>query len=129
MTYCKTKTVNCEYEEAIDRVTESLADQGFGILSEIDVQAAFAEKLGIDDYRRYRLLGACHPPIAHEVLDVDSDAGALMPCTVAIYETDDGQVRISVMNPLTMLGAMGNDDVTDQAVDASKRINRALDAV
>lgn len=128
MTYCKTKTVACRYEEAIERVTEALADEGFGILSDIDVQAAFEEKLGITDYPRYRLLGACNPPIANDVLSVDRDAGALMPCTVAVYETNEGQIRISAMNPLTILGAMGSDEVTDQAVDASERINRALEA-
>lgn len=120
--------MDCGFEEAIDRMTNALADEDFGILSEINVQGAFAEKLGIQDYPRYRLLGACNPPIAHEVLDVDRDAGALMPCTVAFYETDRGQVRISVMNPLMMLGAMGNDDVTEQVVEANERINRALSA-
>lgn len=128
MTYCKTKTVEYGFDEAIDRVTAALDDEGFGILSDIDVQAAFAEKLGITDYPRYRLLGACNPPIANDVLTVDMDAGALMPCTVAVYETTDGQVRISAMNPLTVHGAMGRDEVTDQAVDASERINRALEA-
>lgn len=128
MTYCKTKTIDDTFEGAIERVTEALDDEGFGILSDIDVQGAFAEKLGIDDYPRYRLLGACNPSLAHEVLEVDSDAGALMPCTVAVYETGDGQVRISILNPLTLLGAMGDDDVTDQAIDASQRLNRALDA-
>lgn len=128
MTYCKTRTIDASFDETIERVTGALADEGFGILSEIDVQEAFAEKLGIDNYRRYRLLGACQPSLAHEVLDVDSDAGALMPCTVAVYETDDKRVRISIMNPLTLLGAMGEDDVTDQAIEASQRLNRALEA-
>lgn len=128
MTYCKTRTIDASFDETIERVTGALADEGFGILSEIDVQEAFAEKLGIDNYRQYRLLGACQPSLAHEVLDVDSDAGALMPCTVAVYETDDGRVRISIMNPLTLLGAMGEDDVTDQAIEASQRLNRALEA-
>lgn len=126
MTYKKTKTVDDSFEGAIDRVTDALAAEGFGILSDIDVQAAFLERLDIEDYRRYRLLGACQPSLAHDVLDVDTDAGALMPCTVAVYERDDGQIRISIMNPLTALGAMGEDAVTDQAIEASQRINRAL---
>lgn len=126
MTYKKTKTVDDSFEGAIDRVTDALADEGFGILSEIDVQAAFLERLNIEEYRRYRLLGACQPSLAHDVLEVDTDAGALMPCTVAVYERDDGRIRISIMNPLTALGAMGEDDVTDQAIEASQRLNRAL---
>lgn len=128
MPYCKTKTLDSPFDDAIERVTDALDQEGFGILSEIDVQEAFAEKLDIHDYPRYRLLGACKPPLAHEVLEVDSDAGALMPCTVAVYETDDGQVRVSMMNPLTVLGAMGEDDVTDPAIEASQRLNRALEA-
>lgn len=127
MTYSKTKTIDSGFDEAIERVTDALDDEGFGILSEIDVQAAFAEKLGLDDYPRYRLLGACNPPLAHEVLEVERDAGALMPCTVAVYETDAGQVRVSMMNPLMALGAVGDDAITDPAIEASQRLNRALE--
>lgn len=128
MTYSKTKTMECSFDQAIERITDALADEGFGILSEIDVDEAFADKLGVEDYPRYRLLGACHPRLAHEVLAVDQDAGALMPCTVAVYETNTTEVRISVLNPLTLLGAMGRDEVTDQGIEASERLNRALEA-
>lgn len=128
MTYRKSTNLNCSFDEAVERVTTALDEEGFGILSEIDVDEAFEEKLGIDEYPQYRLLGACNPPIANEVLEVDMDAGALMPCTVAVYETDDDGVRVSAMNPLLVLGAMGNDDVTDQALEANERITRALEA-
>ena len=97
--------LNIPYEEAARRVTAALKDEGFGILTEIDVQATLKQKLDAD-FRRYVILGACNPSLAHRALLADLDVGLLLPCNVIVYEEDGGSV-ISVIDPLAMLGVLG----------------------
>nr|WP_303645619.1 DUF302 domain-containing protein [Haladaptatus sp. R4] len=87
MTYYEKRQVDGEFDEVVERTTDALADEGFGILSDIDVSEAFAKKLDIEDYPNYRILGACNPPLAKQGLDAESDLGTLLPCNVVVYET------------------------------------------
>jgi uncharacterized protein (DUF302 family) len=128
MSYRKTITTDRTFDDTIDALTDALSDEGFGILSDIDVQDAFRKKLDLDDYPRYRILGACNPPIAKAVLDEDMDAGVLLPCNVVVYETDDG-VTVTALAPEVLVDVADDADIGEEMHDASERLDRALSAL
>lgn len=94
-----TKVLATGYEEALRRVTEALKAEGFGVLTEIDVRETLKKKLGVD-FRRYKILGACNPPLAHEALSKELEIGVLLPCNVIVYEGDDGKAVVTTVDPL-----------------------------
>ncbi|MCO8245816.1 MULTISPECIES: DUF302 domain-containing protein [unclassified Haladaptatus] len=125
MTYYEKRQVDGEFDEVVERTTDALADEGFGILSDIDVSEAFAKKLDIEDYPNYRILGACNPPLAKQGLDAESDLGTLLPCNVVVYETDDGVV-VSMVDPETMLSVVDSPELDGIADDVKSRFDRVL---
>jgi uncharacterized protein (DUF302 family) len=122
------KTVNCGFDEAITRVTASLKEQGFGVLTEIDVQKTLKEKIGAE-FRRYRILGACNPPFAHQALKAELNVGLLLPCNVIVYETDDGRVQVTGFNPEAMLAAFNRKELVDVAAQIKTRMQAAISGV
>ena len=127
MTYTMTVTTPLDLAAAEARVRETLQAEGFGILSEIDVQAKLEEKLG-EDVGGYKILGACNPPLARQAIAADGDIGALLPCNVLLRAADDGGTAIVAADPEAML-SVSDADLADLACDAKERIQRALDAV
>jgi uncharacterized protein (DUF302 family) len=122
-------TLNVSYEEAIARVTAALKDQGFGVLTEIDVQATLKQKLDVD-HRRYVILGACNPPLAHRALQAEPDIGLLLPCNVIVYEGDQtGQSVVSIVDPMVMVQVSDNTALTAIAADAQQRLKNVIDAL
>jgi uncharacterized protein (DUF302 family) len=116
------------YEQAVQKATEALKTEGFGVLTEIDVQATLKKKLSAD-FRRYVILGACNPPLAHRALSSNLDVGLLLPCNVIVYEEEDGAV-VSAVNPMEMLGIIKDDQVLgDVAREASARLARAIESL
>ena len=113
---------------AIDIVAKELKKQGFGIASDIDLQAIFKEKLAIDEYR-YRILGACNPWAAHQALKVDPDIGLLLPCNVVIREDKDGGVTISFTAPEALLSLVYRNDVLKLGMEVRRRMEKVRDAV
>ena len=101
------KTLDLGFDGALARVPEALKAEGFGVLTEIDVQATLKKKLDVD-FRRYRILGACNPPFAHRALQHSLDVGMLMPCNVIVYETDDGKTVVSAVDPMQTMAAQGD---------------------
>lgn len=124
--YHFSKVVDCSFDEAIAQVTEALQQEGMGVLTEIDAQAAFKKKLGVD-FRRYRILGACHPQTAYQMLQVDDKAGVLYPCNVVVQEHDDGRVEVSAVDPLAMFLMIHSPRAKEIALDASQKMQRVLD--
>ena len=122
------KTIDGPVDAAVDRTVEALAEAGFGVLTEIDVQATLAERLG-EEFREYRILGACNPPLAHEALTEDLSVGTLLPCNVVVYGTDDGAVRVSAVDPEAMLGVMDEPALEPVAAEVAERLERALDGL
>ena len=114
-------------DDAEQRIREALAEQGFGVLTEIDVAATLKEKLGIER-PPYKILGACNPTLAAAALDIDPAIGALLPCNVIIYRTDHDTVAAAV-EPLTMLGVTDNPDLEHIAREARDRLTQALHAL
>jgi len=123
------KTVPLPVEEADRRVREELQKEGFGILTEIDVRATLKMKLDVD-FRPYKILGACSPPLAHQALTAELDIGLLLPCNVVVYEGDsEGTSVVAVINPRVQLGITGRDDINPLADEVGTRIQRVLEAL
>ncbi|MCA9300279.1 MAG: DUF302 domain-containing protein [Dehalococcoidia bacterium] len=116
------------YDEALEATKAALKDEGFGVLTEIDVQATMQSRLGAD-FRRYDIIGACNPPLAHRALTEELDIGLLLPCNVVVYETDDGGSVVAALDPQQMMAVTGNPALEAVATDAKDRLTRALAAV
>ena len=117
------------YEEAIERATAALKDQGFGVLTTIDVKQTLKDKLD-RDFRKYVILGACNPPLAERALQAELEVGLLLPCNVIVYELEPGRTAISAMAPLAALGIVGdNPALASVATEADARLRRALMAL
>lgn len=131
MEYTINRRVSGDIDDVEHAVREALADEGFGVLSEIDVTATLEEKLGIDDYRAYRILGACNPELAHQALDEEPALGALLPCNVVVSAAEDGSddVLIRAVDPEAMLSIADNPGLDEIATDVKARFERVLDNV
>jgi len=121
-------TINVPYEEAIKKTTAALKEEGFGVLTEIDVKATLKKKLDVD-FRRYVILGACNPPLAHQALTNELEIGLLLPCNVIVYETDEGQSTVSVVNPMAMMSVSDNKALQNVANEAQTRLSRVIESI
>jgi len=126
MSYYNAKLVDYSFDTTIEKVTEELKKEGFGILTEIDVQATLKKKLDVD-FRKYRILGACNPPFAHKAISAEENIGVLLPCNVVVQETTDGKVRVSVVNPMVSMQAVENSALEDIAGEVSARLSKVLE--
>jgi uncharacterized protein (DUF302 family) len=127
MNFERNITVDTPYAEAITRTRAALAEQGFGVLSEIDVQATLREKRG-EEMEPYIILGACNPDLAHRALDIDRSIGVLLPCNVVVSAREGGS-KIQILDPLIMAAVLGRDELQPVAQEAARRLGLALDAL
>ena len=107
-------------------MVEALKAEGFGVLTEVDVQSTLKQKLGVD-FRRYKILGACNPPFAHQALLADLEVGLMMPCNVVVYEGDDGRAVVLAVDPVQTVGVTGQQALVDLAGAVKDRLTHALD--
>lgn len=126
MSYTIDKRVSGEFDEIVDRTISALSEEEFGVLCDIDVQQTFEKKLDVD-FRKYRILGACNPPLARKALEEELQLGTLLPCNVVVYETDDGEVGVSAVDPEVLLSVVDNPELDRIAKDVRKRFERVLE--
>ncbi|MHA6632032.1 DUF302 domain-containing protein [Pseudonocardia sichuanensis] len=127
VTYERSITVDLPYAEAVAQTREALAEQGFGVLSEIDVQATLREKRGLE-MEPYVILGACNPDLAHRALDIDRSIGVLLPCNVVVSGRDGGS-KVQILDPLIMASVMGREELQPIAQDAARGLQTVLDTL
>ncbi len=128
LTYCISKTVRLPFDEAVDRVGEALASEGFGVLSDIDIKETINKKLGLD-FRRYRILGACNPPMAHRALELEDRIGTMLPCNVVVQERPDGRVEVSAIDPVAAMAVIENPQLQELASAVRKKLGAAITAL
>jgi uncharacterized protein (DUF302 family) len=126
--YAFRTVLDASYEDAVSKVTDALKEEGFGILTEIDVKSTLKKKLGVD-FRKYVILGACNPPYAHRTLQADLDVGLLLPCNVIVYEADDKKAYVSALNPVSALEVIKSQELRAIAGEVSEKLKRVLDNV
>jgi uncharacterized protein (DUF302 family) len=116
------------YDDALAKLPEALKTEGFGVLTEIDVKDTLHKKLGVD-FRRYKILGACNPPLAHQALQAELEIGLMLPCNVIVYETDDGKAVIAAIDPTQTVGSSDNPKLAELAITVRDKLARALERV
>ena len=127
MSYGFSKTVSVPYEQAIERVTEELKREGFGVLTTIDVRDTLKKKLDVD-FNKYIILGACNPPFAHKALVAEEQIGLLLPCNVIVYEKN-GRTTVAAFDPMTMATLVENDALKSIAEEVTARLRRVINSL
>jgi len=128
MKYYFNKTVHGTFEDVIEKVTKELNEEGFGILTEIDVTATLKKKLDVD-FKKYRILGACNPPYAHEALQVEDKIGTMLPCNVIVQEVDNNIIEVAAINPMTSMLAVENEKLKDVANEITAMLEKIVERV
>jgi len=125
MSYFFSKIVDDSFEEAIERVTERLSNEGFGVLTTIDVSGTLKKKLDVD-FKRYTILGSCNPTYAYKALQAEDKIGTMLPCNVVVMETEDGKVEVAAVDPVASMMAIKNDALGDIATEVRSKLQNVV---
>lgn len=128
MSYHFTTTLDIPFDDAITKVTEALKEEGFGILTEIDVKATLKKKLDVD-FQRYTILGACNPGFAHKALLAENKIGTMLPCNVVVQENDDGKIEVSAVDPMASMQAIENPTLGDIAQEVQGKLKAVIEGL
>jgi uncharacterized protein (DUF302 family) len=120
------KTVSADFEQTVQKVIDALKTEGFGVLSEINIDEKLKEKLGVD-FRKYKILGACNPAYAYKALQLEDKIGVMLPCNVIIQETKDGSVEVSAVNPMSSMSGVNNPKLMDIAGEIQSKLRAVID--
>ncbi len=124
--YSFAKVVDLNFDQALQRVTEELQKEGFGILTEIDVKATLKKKLDVD-FRPYKILGACSPPHAYQVLQAEEQIGLMLPCNVIVFENKEGKIVVAAINPTTAMASVQNEKLAPVAETITSKLKAVID--
>lgn len=125
MSYYFSKTLNTSFDESIEKVTAALKEEGFGVLTEIDVKATLKNKLDVD-FKPYHILGACNPPFAYKALQSEDKIGAMLPCNVIVIQQEDG-VEVAAIDPISSMQAVENSALGDVASEVQGKLKKVID--
>jgi len=128
MSYYIARTVSGVFDKTVERVVDALKREGFGVLTEIDVSTTMKQKLGVD-FRKYRILGACNPALAHRALSADDKIGVMLPCNVIVQELSPGQVEVAAVDPMEAMARIGSSALASIAREVAERLDRVVKAV
>jgi uncharacterized protein (DUF302 family) len=128
MDYYFTKTLATSFDEAIQRTTDALKTEGFGIISEINMHEKFKEKLGVD-FKKYRILGACNPGYAYKAVQVEEKIGTMLPCNVIVIDKENGTTEVSAVNPIASMMAIHNPALEPVASEVTDKLRKVIDAL
>ena len=125
-TYYFNKTLDLPFEKAIERVIEELKKEGFGVLTEIDIQTTLKKKLDVD-FRPYRILGACNPPFAHQALQAEKNIGLMLPCNLIVQDAGEGRTDVAAIDPLVAMSRVENPDLEPVAKEVRSKLQRVIE--
>lgn len=128
MSYYFNKTVTGNFDEVILKVTDELKKEGFGILTEIDVKETLKKKLDVD-FKKYKILGACHPPFAYEALKSEDKIGTMLPCNVIVIEQAPGQVEVAAIDPIASMQAVSNPNLGKVASEVQSKLRKVVESL
>ena len=128
MSYYFNKTISSSFEDALVKVTQALKEEGFGVLTEIDVKATFKKKLDVD-FKNYRILGACNPTFAHKAISAEDKIGVFLPCNVVVEENEDGSVEVSAVDPIASMSSVENPALDEIASGVRDKMKAVIDAL
>ncbi|MBL1215197.1 MAG: DUF302 domain-containing protein [Ignavibacteriae bacterium] len=128
MSYYFTKTISTTFDNAIKKVTDELKEEGFGILTEIDVKETLKNKLNVD-FKKYRILGACNPPFAYKALQAEDRIGAMLPCNVIVIEQAENKIEVSAVDPVASMQAVDNESLNDIANEVQSKLKKVIDSL
>jgi len=126
MSYYFNTTVSGNFEDIVQRTTEALKEEGFGVLTDIDVTATLKKKLGVD-FKKYRILGACNPPFAFKALLAEDKIGTMLPCNVIVQEIDEGEIEVAAIDPIASMQAINNPEVEGIANQIQEKLKKVID--
>jgi Uncharacterized conserved protein len=125
MEYYFSKTIRTSYDEAIQRTTDALMNEGFGVITEIKMHEKFKEKLNVD-FKKYTILGSCNPPFAYKALQAEDKIGTMLPCNVLVIEQSPGEVEVAAVNPIASMMAITNPDLGEVAQLVTDKLQRVI---
>lgn len=125
MNYYINKTINGEFEEVIEKVTNELEKEGFGVLTEINVTETLKKKLDVD-FRNYRILGACNAPYAHKALNAEDKIGTMLPCNVIVQDKGSGEIEVAAVNPIASMQAVDNEALGKVAKEIEEKLQKVI---
>jgi len=128
MTYYFSKTLDAGFDDAVERTTKALNQEGFGIITEIDVKETLRKKLGIE-FRNYTILGACNPTLAHEAIKIEDKVGTMLPCNVVVQETEPGKVEVAAIDPVASMAAIDNPLLKGPAGAVHEKLKKVIAAL
>ena len=128
MAYYFGKTLTLTFEKTLDHVKEALTMEGFGVITEIDVQDTLKKKIGVD-FRKYRILGACNPTLAHEALQIEDKVGTMLPCNVVVQDLGSGNVEVAAIDPVASMQAIDNARLKIAAERVQAKLRRVIDGL
>lgn len=126
MSYYISKTVGVPFDQAIQKTTEALKSEGFGVLADLDIQATLKEKLGVE-FRKYRILGACNPNYAYQALSAEEQIGLMLPCNVVVQENENGEVVVSAVDPVAAMQAVENEGLHEVAANVRDLLKKVIE--